>query len=288
MILFDFSPIVIGAFHESDVKKQEPTLELVRHITLNIIRSYTKRYKKQYGNVVLCMDSGDVWRKDYFEYYKAHRAKNRAESSIDWGKIFEYMDVIRQELYDNYPGYIVRVPKTEADDIIAVLAKYLAMEKGEEVMIISSDGDMSQLLKYDGVSQFSPILKKEIKQSYKDAFYGLITKVIKGDRGDGVPNVRSGDRSFVDNIRQKPISSSILEEAVENGLEETVMKHFGEEGVRNLHRNKTLVDLDCVPEKYTQEILEVFNNYKPKPRHKFMNYLVKNRLAQLTSSLEDF
>lgn len=156
MIIFDFSPCLHAAFHVISKELSEPTLDLVRHVTLNTIRASTAKWKGQYGETVLAMDNGS-WRKDVFAQYKGDRKKKREESDVDWKLLFSHMKTVEQELQEYYPGRVIRLPNTEADDIIATLCKNFHTR--EPILIISPDNDMRQLLKYPGVSVYSSLTK---------------------------------------------------------------------------------------------------------------------------------
>lgn len=286
MIIMDFSPIVIGGYHQSAKELVDCSIDLVRHITLNSIRAHTAKHKARYGETVLAIDSNS-WRKDFFPYYKANRKKDRADDGMDWKKLFEFSDQILTEITDIFPGRIIKVEKAEADDIAGVLVKEFYQR--EEIMLIASDNDWAQLLRYPGVRQYSPILKKEIT---KDPHKLLVEKLIKGDSGDGIPGVRGRDDTFVSGNKQKPIMAAQLESAYQaQDLESFVRINWGEEGVRNYHRNRKLIDFEHVPRDIKQAILD---KYETTPgdggfkRNKFLNYLVQNRMAMLAESIGDF
>ena len=99
---------------------------------------------------------------------------------------------------------MIAVPHAEGDDVIAVLAKNIQ----EKSIIISSDKDFSQLHKYKHIKQYSPIQKKMLTTS--DPYKYLKEHIIRGDKGDGVPNILSADDCIVKGERQKPITKKKL------------------------------------------------------------------------------
>lgn len=287
LIVADFSPIVISNFTGSAKELTNPSIDIVRHIVLNTLRSHTAKHKKKYGETVLAIDSTS-WRKSVFPHYKAHRAKSRAESDIDWKTIFQYMSQIEKELVEFYPGVVVRVDGAEADDIIAVLTQHFHNQ--EPMLILSPDKDMQQLTELSGVKQWSTFHKKFLEGSGREV---LIEKLMKGDAKDGVPNVRSVDNSFVDKIRQKSVSSKLVQAAYEtDDLDALVLEELGSEALRNLHRNRTLIDFAKIPEDVSSRILDKYFEVKAgvsKMRGmKFMNYLVENNMPLLAQSITDF
>ena len=45
--------------------------DLCRHLVLNSIRAIVHKFKRDYGNVIICCDSRTYWRKSVFPFYKA-------------------------------------------------------------------------------------------------------------------------------------------------------------------------------------------------------------------------
>jgi len=192
--------------HQHMTKSDEVEEDAVRHMILNSIRMYRSKFIEEYGEVVLAYDSRHYWRKEYFPEYKASRKKGRETDDKDWNKIFEVLNNIKSELKNIFPYKFLEVYGAEADDIIAVLAKKYQNEK---VMIVSGDKDFIQLQKYKNVKQYSPTQKKYV--SGIDPYTYIKEHVLRGDKGDGVPNVLSPDQTFVNEIRQKPLSKKKME-----------------------------------------------------------------------------
>ena len=254
---------------------------LVRHMILNTIRTYVKKYKENYGpEVVIACDNKKYWRRDIFPHYKAGRKKARESSGHDWASIFDCLGKIKQELKDHSPYKVIDVDTCEADDIIAVLAmKYSATQK---VMILSSDKDFAQLQKFPNVEQYSPILKKTIKEPLPAL--QLKQLIIRGDKGDGIPNILSKDETFIDGIRQKPIT----EAKIINWLNQSPEEFCTEEMLRNFKRNEMLIDLTKIPESLKQSIIDTYDNAKGHSKTEFMNYMIANRLKNLIEVIDEF
>ena len=95
-ILVDYSQVFISnlvqspQFHNNEVEE-----DLVRHMVLNSLRSHRKRFSNQYGELVICCDSREYWRKSLFEHYKAHRKRDRENSSIDRNEIFKCLNKVK-------------------------------------------------------------------------------------------------------------------------------------------------------------------------------------------------
>lgn len=286
MILLDLNQVMISnLMRQIEMHNGELSEDLIRHMVLNSIRMYRTKFK-EYGELIICCDDQDYWRKKIFPYYKAHRKEDREKSALDWSAIFKALHKIRDELKDFFPYKVIRVPHAEADDIIGVLTTkhgvYLNNSDVEKILILSGDKDFAQLQKYTNVDQFSPITKKWIR--INDAQRFLREHIMKGDRGDGIPNFLSADDTIVTKTRQKPLSSKKLEQWADLQPED----FCSGETLRNYRRNEQLVDLDFVPDNIRIQVLEQYDNYIVNDRKGLLNYFIKNKLKLLTESVGEF
>jgi hypothetical protein len=282
MIIFDFNQVAISNLMEQIGSSKTAVEEsLVRHMILNSLRTYVKKFRDSHGpEVIIACDNKKYWRRDIFPHYKASRKKIREASGHDWAAIFDCLAKIKQELKDYSPYKVIDVDTAEADDIIAVLAmKYSATQK---VMILSSDKDFAQLQKYPNVEQYSPILKKHIKEPLPAA--QLKQLIIRGDKGDGIPNILSADDCFVTATRQKPIT----EAKIIKWMNQQPSEFCTEEMLRNYNRNEMLIDLIKIPNGLKQNILDTYGDTKAKTKQQFMNYLMSNRLKNLLEVIDEF
>lgn len=282
MIIFDFNQVAISNLMEQIGSSKAPVDEtLVRHMILNTIRTYVKKFKDSHGpEVVIACDNRHYWRRNVFPFYKASRKKNREASGHDWSSIFECLGKIKQELKDHSPYKVLDVETAEADDIIAVLAmKYSTTQK---VMILSSDKDFAQLQKFANVEQYSPILKKFIKEPLPAA--QLKQLIIRGDKGDGIPNILSADNCIVEGVRQK----AITEAKIIGWMNQAPEEFCTDEMMRNFKRNEMLIDLTLIPESLKTTIIDTYENTKANSRNTFMNYMIANRLKNLIQVFDEF
>jgi 5'-3' exonuclease len=175
---------------------------------------------------------------------------------------------------------VIDVEGAEADDIIgALVQKYSGTEK---IMILSSDKDFAQLQRYPNVEQFSPILKKYIKEPFP--LVQLKQLIIRGDKGDGIPNILSSDDVFVVGNRQKPIT----ETKIIKWLNQDPKEFCNDEMLRNFTRNEMMIDLTKMPETLKQNILNTYETAKGKSKQEFMNYMIANRLKNLIEVAHEF
>lgn len=297
MILVDYSQVALSAIltFQRELKGTESEVKnLIRHVTLSTLKSYKKKYGKEYGELVVCCDGRKYWRREVFQYYKAGRKKARDASDLDWTLIFDTLSEMRDDISKHFPWKVIHIDRAEADDVIAVMAKWSQsngfvqqglVEDPQKVLILSSDGDFIQLQKWANVSQYSPMQKKQIKATKRELYEKFITHVVKaGD--DGIPNILSPDDIFLqEGVRQKRISSQRLDDFLEKGFDAC----RNDEERRNWHRNLQLIDFEFIPEDVAQSIVDAYLNNKPTgDKMSVMNYLIENRCRLLLDELDDF
>lgn len=140
---------------------------------INVLRS---------DRVILTIESRS-WRKTFYPLYKANRdATKEADDKLDL--FYEAVNKAVEFMNDFTNAKVIKASEAEGDDIIAILAQKFSLD-GEKTIIVSTDGDFKQLLRYKGVKIFNPI-KKNYVNDYSHLDY--ITKLVKGDSGDNVPS----------------------------------------------------------------------------------------------------
>lgn len=281
MIIVDYSQTIISnLMAELNGRKDvEIEINLLRHMVVNTIRSYHTNFKDEFGELVIACDNKRYWRKDIFPYYKANRKKAREDSGYNWNAIFEAINTIKAELKEFFPYKVIEVDKAEADDIIATLCKHIT----EPIMIVSGDHDFVQLQKYPNVKQWSPITKKNIKCETTPQQF-LFEHIIKGDKGDGVPNVLTPDNAIVANERQKPIQTKKMEMWFNDQSTIPTDVVF----IKNFDRNKRLIDLSMIPQDIETSIINTFHIYPIRDRSLIINYFIQHKMKNLMENLEDF
>jgi hypothetical protein len=278
-----------------DMKKASDNPEaanIIRHAILMGIKSYKKKFSK-YGEIIICCDGGNYWRKDLFPYYKGKRKSNRESSEFDWDFIFSTMMEIREDLKKYFPYKVLCVEGAEADDIIAVLCKYTQshdlIEEGlvevrQPVMIISADHDFKQLQKWDNVHQWSPMQKKLVKSA--DPSRDLIEKILVGDAGDGVPGICSPDHVFMtEGMRQTPFRKARIDDFIKHGR--NACKNDNER--HGWNRNIKMIDFENIPDDISNKIVSQYASYIVSgDRMTIFNYLVSKRCRKLIEEIELF
>lgn len=279
MILLDYSSVTMSSLM-TRIDEYEKDTNLLRHQILNIIRLYNVQFRSDFGEMIICMDAANNWRRDRYPFYKANRRKSRSNSVYDWDKIYSVLNEVRDEMTTMSPFRCVRINRCEADDVIAAIVEKKRPE--EPILIISPDRDFVQLQKYPNVKQYSNLQKKWIKPNVS-AEYDLKEKVLKGDMGDGVPNVMSDDNVIIDEtLRQTPLRKAKLDSLMQDP------ESLGTTIARRIIRNRDLIDLNRTPTDLKTEIMNQFNEKSKGSINSLMNLLSKYKMKMLLEALPDF
>ena len=171
------------------------------YIFTNMLRKLAKTYKPEYIAAVF-ESIGPTLREQEFAEYKA----NRAEAPPDLGEQIVYIRRLLEAL--RIP--ILEFRGFEADDVIGTISRR-AEQAGFEVVIVSSDKDMLQLVN-DHVSMLNPAKDDTWYDPAKvREFMGVKpTQVadllaLKGDSIDNIPGApgigEKGARDLIDQLR---------------------------------------------------------------------------------------
>lgn len=262
-----YSTIVIGKLAIEE--------NLLRHVILNIIRSNKVRFQYEYGSLIIALDNKRYWRRTIFPPYKANRKKIRDQSLLNWEELFKIVDQIKLELKTYFPYPMIDVDGAEADDVIATLVKSNIDDK---YLILSGDKDFIQLHN-DNIQQWDITRKRWIVHPVPKNY--LYEHIIRGDIGDGIPNILSDDTCLMNGIRQKRITEKFISQLSINNMETKIQ--------RNYSRNKQLIDFNNIPIDIQSQIIEEYNKQKEtKNGTQILNYFIKYKMNNLMSSLSDF
>jgi len=182
----------------------------------------------------------NIWRNEIFPKYKA----NRTNEGFMGGPFFKM--VYEEELFQKGGvKAILKHPKLEADDCIALSVKHLVKKYPDcHIYIITSDRDYLQLNSHN-VDLFNLAFKNiaENKSSTGNSLQDLQIKTIMGDTSDNIPSVfpKCGPKTA-----QKCIDDP-----------EFFKKKMADnpEYYKQYELNKTLVDFDNIPEDLVKEFM---------------------------------
>lgn len=277
MMLIDFNGIAIGSLMAVTKKQSDVNEDLIRHLIINSIIGYKKKF--DCDEIIICADARS-WRRDIFPHYKAARQKGRESSPYDWPKVFNLFNTVLDEINNHLPWKVIFVTGAEADDIIG----HLTYKYGQTtpITIISADKDFIQLHNIGNIKQWSPMQKKFVKHADPAAY--LKEHIIRGDSGDGIPNILSSDDTFVTNKRQTPMRKKYIEAWMEQKPEDFLTTA---EMADRWTMNKKMIDLKCTPTDIRAEIDKQYDEYEGETgRSKIFNYFTKKRLRNLMADIQ--
>ncbi len=197
----------------------------------NMVRKLRADHKPEYLAAVF-ESSGPTFRDEAFADYKANRTETPPDllDQIPW--IRKTLEAMRIPVLE-YTGF-------EADDVIGTLARR-AEEQGLEVVVVSSDKDMLQLVD-DHTSMFNP-MKDDMwfDAAATETFMGVKPSqvadllALKGDSIDNIPGAPGiGDKGAKDLITRFGSVENALEHAAE------VERKMYRESLQN-HRDQILL-----------------------------------------------
>lgn len=264
MIFIDLS----GLFYLSIYRLEKAAVELNAHnLECSLAQSvfwFKKKFQDEYGHVVICCDSKSNWRRDLFPYYKQRRRDKRSSDEKDWDSIFDMFSLVKSNFAKNMQETVLEIDGLEGDDLIALGTKLITKKPH---LIISSDKDMTQLLMQPGVKMFHVLHQEFAEFNDRD----FILQVLKGDRSDGVPSILCEDDHFVNEDAPIKRLTKKYTDPIDSLDPEIIRKVFSDfedvdKIVEHFKRNKKLIDLDEIPEKYKdifkQEFVKQYNAQK--------------------------
>lgn len=282
MILVDLSAIMVSNLMVQVGYKQRGEIneDAVRHMVLDSLRGHRSKFKEKYGELVICCDHKNTWRRHVFPYYKASRRTTKKKSPVDWKRAYQVFDTIRQELEEFFPYNVIHVEWAEGDDVIASIAHHEGkMFGGNPQLIISRDKDFIQLQKYANVEQYDPIGKHWVANEDPERY--LIEHIIRGDKDDGVPSVLSPDDKFViPGPRSPKLTAKRIQEIIDGALDDPNL-------AKRMERNRMLIDLEQTPPAIVKKIIDKYQQ-DPGDRSKLFDYFYSRNLTNLLPTINEF
>lgn len=272
MILVDFSGLIIaGAMTQKNPVVDEG---LLRHNCLNTILSVKKKFGAKYGDIVLCYDGNNYWRRGIYPHYKGNRKASKEESTFDWKLFYTFMDKIKEELRTVFPYKIIELDNCEADDIIGTLA----LEAKEETIIYSRDQDFIQCLANPRVKLWSADKKKLYEKMLPyEVEWHIFQKVCQGDKGDWVPNIFSDINALQDRVRQTNCKESVVEIL----YKDPSAKEWTVTIKERYELNEKLINLKCIDPEIKQKIRDAFELPVIGSKGRIFAYLMNKQLNAL-------
>lgn len=261
-LLIDMNNLVTRCIYSAPVlAEKELTFKykMWKYIVFECIISTIRKFKPQ--EIILCVDSPHCWRKDFYSIYKENRITKRKEDDFDWEYFFREYNTYLEEL-KVLPFNIVKVDRTEADDIIAVLTLYLTTN---DIIIISTDKDYKQLLSHKHCKIYDPIKKEYITLDVTPEDF-LLHEIITGQTKDNVGNILT---PLTWDKRKPPLGDKKLKKILEEGIEcwldnnlHAMKKKYDVDIKERFEQNRKILDLKEIPEVYKKEITSTYSSYE--------------------------
>jgi len=278
-ILVDANQIAISHLMVRNKIENEINIGSVRRSIIKVIARIHRRFKQDYGDLILCYDDKQYWRRDVFPFYKKNRKQERENSKYDWDKVFSVLNTIRDEIKEYFPYKVIQVEGAEADDVIASLV----IENSQKTipsptLILSADKDFIQLHKYNFVRQYDPIRNRWIEHDNPVQY--LQEHIIKGDRSDGIPNILTCDDAIVTGKPQKKMSREKITSLA--SMDPQDFTNFIR--LRNWKRNSELIDFTNIPDEVFSSIITCHESTKI-PDSISIEYFIKYNIQDI---IEEF
>jgi 5'-3' exonuclease len=273
ILLLDFHNICYRTVFASVFTNPEDNgvFDLWKHMLMNNIMSLVDKFKPT--KMILASDVKGSWRYEVYSEYKSHRKAARDKAVVDFEKFFPVLNSFKQDIKDTFKTmYVLEAPRSEADDIIAVLSRDVF--KDQQVTIVSTDSDMQQLLMLPNVQLYEPIKNKMIQSINPKRELEL--KILTGDKSDGIPAIKPR------------VGIATAEALLKNGLQ----KLLDEDATikQNYVRNTTLIDFSYIPQDVATSIINTYNQYEKGKidSNKLMMFFSKNKLRRLMEDWQNY
>ncbi len=264
-ILVDISHLYFRAFYACQ-KEAKNDYNFTKYVVFNSLFSVLKKFSPD--EVIIACDGKENWRKRIYPDYKAHRKLARdANVEVNWEEFFRVFNETISDMKKHFPFKVILNNYAEADDVIAVLSKYL--NDGENI-ILGSDKDYIQLLQHDHIKMYDPLKRKFIEE--KNPLVQLQIKTLCGDMGDNVPQVKNklGEKTAL----------KIINRGVEGWLNEQ-----SEEVQKNYKRNCLLIDLENCPKTIKRAILDEYYSYPPVKMYQLLTFFLVNKMRRFMEEM---
>lgn len=294
ILMFDGSNILYKTFYANTNEDAMTVTGLAHHAALTTLNKYHKLHKP--NMTVVAFDRSN-WRKDYTKsdacvskkLYKGNRRltmtpKQQEKYEIFCEHVTEFEGILREQT-----GIVTLAgDKLEADDLMAGVVELF--HQTHDIVIVSADKDLMQLLRYPSVVLIDPATGKPrtLVEYNMDADYFMFVKCIRGDAGDNVqsayPRVRM---TRIKQAYEDPYERANLMEETWTDAESRELK------VKELFaENELLMDLFKQPKTIRRQILETvdvgFDNKGKFSMFHFLRFCGKYELKNISSSIEQF
>jgi DNA polymerase I len=246
LFLIDSFGFIFRAYHARARSGAPPmrTAQGLQTEAVFIFHNMVKRIRNTFQPDYLAAifeSEGPTFRDEVFEAYKANRTETPPEllQQIPW--IRKTLEALRIP--------VIEYPRFEADDVIGTLAR-LGAEQGIEVVIVSSDKDMLQLVN-DHVKMLNP-MKDDLMYdaAVTETFMGVKPSqvadllALKGDSVDNIPGAPGiGEKGALMLIQRFGSVEGALDRAAE--VEKKMYRESLQSNRPQIELSKKLATIEC-------------------------------------------
>ena len=248
------------------------------HIFTQMILTILREKQPDYFGVAMDVKDSTTFRRAVYPEYKANREETPEDLIPQVERIAQIIELFGIPLF-RQSGY-------EADDLIATIAKRLAGED-VELLVVSRDKDLYQIVT-DNVKLWDPVKDEILDRDLVEAKYGfspeqaIEIQTLTGDNTDNVPGIHGvGIKKAVALLGKYKSAAGVLEHADELSpkLRENVLAYSDQ-----LECTRELVTLDAdVPVDFNLEACAV----KPVPTGKLRPLFEELGFRRLTNQLDE-
>lgn len=286
MLCYDYNNLCFRMLFIKDVmiNSSSPNYALWRYRVFEGIFSLIQRFNSV-NEVLVAVDDKNSWRKSFFPRYKESRKKKRdKQDDIDWNIVFKEMDNLRKDLRHYMPFKVIKIRSAEADDIIAIVSKYVVDNNNKDCIVVSNDEDYKQLCSKK-IKIWNPMKKEYISCNNPELF--VITKSLTGQSKDDIFNVITpnnwGQTEGTKGKRKPGFGPKAAEKVLNEGYEDWLKKHTSEKKLdikdidydSNFKRNRMLIDFNLIPKVIKSRIIEEYLNYNFPPPSNMYDFFKK-------------
>jgi 5'-3' exonuclease len=246
-LLIDGNFVTWRDFYSKGLEKmRHPVSGRFTGVVFGFLRSM-KSWVHQFAPKHICVvwdDGISVWRKELIPEYKdrSDRKKKLPKDRLD--SMFEQRAWLHENL-STMGVHSIRIPGSEADDVIALLADSHA--HAGRVVIVTGDYDFNHLVT-ERIHVYQA-RKNELVDDPATAQDSLMEKVIVGDSSDRIPGVEKvGEKSvktFAEELRKagKPFTLENIQEAAAEHKNWRIRRLAEDDAKGVIERNLQMIDL---------------------------------------------
>ena len=259
VMIFDLNNLAMRVVHIKDVKivnKETKEVESIDWAYWRLImfsNIYSSLFKVPIHTLVLAADSKNSWRYGVWNRYKEDRKKKNAKdkSNFPWGEYYNQYDQFISDIREHFPVKMIQIDKTEADDIIGVIAH----EENSLIEVVSTDKDFLQL-SCDRIKIYNPMKKQHVSHPNPAMF--LAEQILCGQAKDSIFNIKT-PLDHPEGKRKPGFGPKAFEKVLEYGIGKWLEEN---KLVDRYKFNKMLMDFAEIPQDIRDTIMSEYTDYK--------------------------